>query len=293
MKALLRTLMAVTLLILVWRSVDGAAALALLRQADAWPMLLALGLLSGQIALSALRWSLTAAALGQPLPWRVAVAEYHLGLLLNLTLPGGVLGDAGRAVRTRGSVGVAASAQAVVVERLSGQIAMAALLGAGLALWPAAAPWGPLVAGGGLLALVALGLLLAAGPPLLRRFGRALARVWRPGAPFVVQAGINAAIIGCTIGAMAACSAAVGAPLGVVALVAVPLTLTAMLLPVSVGGWGLREGAAAVVWPMAGHAAQAGVAASVAFGVLALVASLPGLIVAARSGGLRPVSARP
>ncbi|MFN3615200.1 MAG: UPF0104 family protein, partial [Rubrimonas sp.] len=94
---------------------------------------------------------------------------------------------------------------------------------------------------------------------------------------------VNLAGVACLIGAMAACSAAVGAPLGPAALVVVPLTLTAMLIPVSVGGWGLREGAAAAVWPLAGFSAQAGLAASVAFGLLALVAALPGLVVALRS----------
>jgi len=63
--------------------------------------------------------------------------------------------------------------------------------------------------------------------------------------------------------------------------VLVPLTLVAMLLPISVGGWGLREGAAAVLWPIAGFSAEAGVAASIAFGLAALAAALPGLLVPA------------
>lgn len=283
MKAVLRIVVAAALMALVWRSVDGAAAVALLRDAEAWLLALALGLLSAQIALSALRWSMTSRALGHALGLRTALAEYHLGVLLNMTLPGGVLGDAGRAVRTRGGAGMAAAVQAVVVERLSGQLTMAAVLGTGLALWPPAVPWGPWVAlcmlGAGVVAVV----ILAGGPPLMRRFGRAVSRVWAPWAHGARQAAVNLAIVACTIGAMAACSAAVGAPLGTAALVAVPLTLMAMLVPISVGGWGLREGAAAVVWPLAGHAAQAGLAASIAFGTLALAASLPGLLVAARS----------
>ncbi|MFN3616243.1 MAG: lysylphosphatidylglycerol synthase domain-containing protein, partial [Rubrimonas sp.] len=139
MKIALRIAAAVALLALVWRSADGAAAMARLRAADPSLLVMALALLSAQLALSALRWSLTARALGQPLGWRTALREYHLGMLLNMTLPGGVLGDVGRALRARAGVGIAAAAQAVVVERLSGQLALAAVLAAGLALWPPAA----------------------------------------------------------------------------------------------------------------------------------------------------------
>jgi uncharacterized membrane protein YbhN (UPF0104 family) len=281
-KTLLRIAVAVVLLALVWRSVDGAAALVQLRSADPALLALALGLLSGQIVLSALRWSLTAHALGQPLGWRVALREYHLGMLLNMTLPGGVLGDVGRALRARANVGVAAAAQGVMIERMCGQLALFVVLAVGLALWPAAAGWGLTAVAAGLAAVAGGAAALVVGPPPLRRFGRGLMRVWTPWRRAFAQVAVNAGAVGCLIGAMAACSAAVGAPLGTSALVVVPLTLTAMLVPVSVGGWGLREGAATVVWPLAGLSAQAGLAASIAFGLMALAAALPGLLVALR-----------
>lgn len=282
MKAAARIAVTVLLIVLVWRLIDGEGTLALLAGADPLLLLLALALLTAQIALSALRWTLTAQALGQKLGWRRALGEYYLGTLVNMTLPGGIVGDAGRAVRTRETNGIAAAATSVVIERLSGQGILLAVLAVGLAVWPPASPWGPMVAALGLAAAVTALIALQIGPALLRRLGRALGAVWTPGPRLWVQLGINLAIVACTIGAMAACSAAVGAPLGWAALVAVPLTLVAMLLPISVGGWGLREGAAVIVWPLAGHAAEAGLAASLSYGVLALVASLPGLAPAVR-----------
>jgi uncharacterized membrane protein YbhN (UPF0104 family) len=57
------------------------------------------------------------------------------------------------------------------------------------------------------------------------------------------------------------------------------LALMAMGLPISVGGWGPREGVAAVSFWMAGLTAPLGVTVAVAYGVLALVASLPGAFV--------------
>jgi hypothetical protein len=49
-----------------------------------------------------------------------------------------------------------------------------------------------------------------------------------------------------------------------------------MLIPISVSGWGLREGAAAALLPIAGATASGGLAASVAFGLTFIAAVLPG-----------------
>ena len=56
------------------------------------------------------------------------------------------------------------------------------------------------------------------------------------------------------------------------------LVLLAMVLP-SVGGWGPREGVAAWAFGAAGLGAAQGVATAVVYGVMVLVASLPGAAV--------------
>jgi glycosyltransferase 2 family protein len=61
-------------------------------------------------------------------------------------------------------------------------------------------------------------------------------------------------------------------------LALVPIILFAMLVPLSVSGWGLREGAAAALFPVAGATAAEGFATSVAFGLAFLVAVLPGAV---------------
>jgi len=60
-----------------------------------------------------------------------------------------------------------------------------------------------------------------------------------------------------------------------------PLALLVMLIGVvpSVAGWGPREGGAAWVFAAAGLGAHLGVTTAVAYGVMALVASLPGAAV--------------
>ncbi|MFP4274670.1 MAG: UPF0104 family protein, partial [Paracoccaceae bacterium] len=49
-------------------------------------------------------------------------------------------------------------------------------------------------------------------------------------------------------------------------------------IPISISGWGLREGAAAALLPLAGATASDGFAASVAFGLVFTASVLPGLI---------------
>jgi hypothetical protein len=57
------------------------------------------------------------------------------------------------------------------------------------------------------------------------------------------------------------------------------LVLLAMGLPTSIGGWGPREGAAAWAFAASGLGASQGLATAVVYGVMTLVATLPGAVV--------------
>ena len=79
---------------------------------------------------------------------------------------------------------------------------------------------------------------------------------------------------------LAARTAGATAPLSLL----LPLTLLALLamaVPVNVAGWGPREGVAAWAFGAAGLTAAQGVTVAVTYGVLALVATLPGAAVLA------------
>jgi hypothetical protein len=54
--------------------------------------------------------------------------------------------------------------------------------------------------------------------------------------------------------------------------------LMAMVIPLTVSGWGIRESAAAVLWPVAGLPAEQGVALSVGYGAAVFLVSLPGAL---------------
>jgi hypothetical protein len=73
--------------------------------------------------------------------------------------------------------------------------------------------------------------------------------------------------------------AATGSPVSAEVVPLAALVLLSMTLPLSVGGWGPREGVAAWAFALAGLGAASGVAAATAYGVLAFGATLPGAVV--------------
>ncbi|MEJ8562541.1 lysylphosphatidylglycerol synthase transmembrane domain-containing protein [Yoonia sp. GPGPB17] len=280
------------LITLLWSAADGPEIMRILSQAQPLWLLTAIGILICQTFLSALRWKLTAAHLGQVLQLPYAIKEYFMSQVVNQALPGAVVGDAARAVRARAQGGLAVATQAVVFERLAGQIAMfitmtSAFVVTNLSVggldWPLsiAAPIGTIImVGCAVAALIVLGQWVPAilGTTLagwMRPFYAALlSRRALPG-----QVGLGAAITFCNLAAFGFCAWAVGVHLSVAALVAiVPVILFSMLIPFTVSGWGIREGSAAILLPLAGTTPSEGVAASVMFGVAMLLAVLPGLI---------------
>jgi glycosyltransferase 2 family protein len=97
--------------------------------------------------------------------------------------------------------------------------------------------------------------------------------------------------VGCYLATYFVAARAVGVTLSPMTLL--PMSLLVLLaagLPLNVAGWGPREGMAAWSFGAAGLGADQGVATSVAYAAIVLVASLPGavvLVVATRRRGMR------
>lgn len=262
-----------------------------------------------QIMLSAWRWQLTARLIQVPMRFSYALREYYLALLVNQLLPGGVLGDAGRAHRhARQSASAGRAWRAVIIERVSGQVALALFTLMALMLsplWHAALGTTAWLSIGGALALsvgvmtVALALARRRGPLELPAWYLAVSQDIKRG---LLSAGVwpiqllSSLAIVASYGVVMVCAArAIGVELPVLSLLALaPVVLLAMLVPFSVAGWGVREGAAAGIWVWVGLPAAQGVAVSLAYGVVVLLASLPGLWVAItrRHSALPPESGR-
>jgi uncharacterized membrane protein YbhN (UPF0104 family) len=265
---------------------------------------LALALGVPQVVLSAWRWRLTARRLGLPLSLARAVREYYLATFLNQVLPGGILGDASRAWRHAREAGSTAAWAAVLIERLSGQLALALVAAAGVFASPAlralpgrlaAHPNLPAESGwvlaGALIALAAgAALVVRRLRPLAARSLAALHHALLARAVLARQLGASLLVVASYVAVFLCCLRMIGADTSFSAAAPlVPLVLLAMAIPLSLAGWGLREGAAALVWLAAGLDPVQGVAASMAYGVVVLLSSLPGAFILLHAR-LRPPS---
>ena len=236
---------------------------------------------------SAWRWRVVARALGVDIGLPGAVGAYYRSLFLNSVLPGGVLGDVHRAVTHGRRAGdVVLGLRAVAWERLWGQVVQAVVTAVVLLTMPSPVrPALPYVLAGvaGVAGCAALVVRRAArrGRPRLARAAQAVSADLRRGllAPEVWPQLTLASVLvvaGHTVTfAIAARVAGCTAPTGeLVALLMV--VQTAMVIPLSVGGWGLREGAAAWAFAAAGLGAATGVTVATLYAVLMLVAVSPG-----------------
>jgi len=283
---------ALGLLAVLWRIVEGDEALRLLAGAEPWWLVASFCALTAQTALSALRWRLTAGQLGIVLTGTEAIKEYYLAQIVNQAVPGGIVGDASRAVRSRAQAGLMASSQAVLLERVAGQVALVAVMFAGLGvavILPGGLGWlsglalivGLLVVSAvvGVVALTRLARRSAGRVGNgLASLGEAAKAAFLPRSVRWAQLRLSLATALCNVAGFTFAAWAIGSDLSVSqALALVPIILLAMAVPLTISGWGVREGAAVALFPLAGIAAVEGLAASVAFGLVFLAATLPGL----------------
>jgi uncharacterized membrane protein YbhN (UPF0104 family) len=235
------------------------------------------------------RWTVVARGVGLRLSLPAAFAAYYRALFLNLTLPSGVAGDVHRGVRHgRDQRAVGLALRAVVWERAAGQVVQVALTIAVLLVLPSPVrSFMPFVAVAAV--AVAVALVLAGrrqpghGSSRWARVRNAAAADVRNGV--LCRKALPAVVLGSTVAVLgyaltflvAARTAGVTAPVSRLLPLAL-LAILAMVLP-SIAGWGPREGATAWVFSAAGLGAARGAATAVAYGVIVLVAFLPGALV--------------
>ncbi len=278
----------VTLAILVWRLGTGPF-VAGVRTVDGGALAAAAGIAVLTTVCCAWRWKIVARGLGVHLSLPSAVAAYYRSVFLNVTLPGGVVGDVHRGVSHGHDVrDVSRALRAVAWERSAGQVVQIVLTVAVLLVLPSPVH--------GFIAPVALVVVVAAlGVVLLARArpaaqGSALARLRGAAArdirdallarrawPAIVAASSLVVAGHAATFLIAARTAGATAPVSEMLPIAL-VVMGAMVLP-SIGGWGPREGVTAWAFGAAGLGVQHGVSAAVVYGVMVFVASLPGAVV--------------
>jgi glycosyltransferase 2 family protein len=261
------------------------------RSLDAWTLTIGAALGVPSTVACAWRWHLVSRELGVRVGLGPAVASCYRAQFLNGTLPGGVLGDVHRGVRHGREAGDAGRGmRAVAWERFAGQLVQAVIVIVVLLLIPSPVRSSmPAVLGVLTLVLVAGVLVMrhVPSPDSTSRVSRVLRairddlrsvvmvrRAW----PGVVLASTVA--VGFYFSTYLLAAHAVGVTTSAVTLLPVALLVfVAAGLPLSLAGWGPREGMAAWSFGAAGLGAEMGVATAVAFAAIVLVANLPGAAV--------------
>lgn len=295
-----RLALAPVLLLAVLWIVDWRAVLVRIREADVAWLLPALATAVGANLVSAMRWRSLVRWLGQSVSAAWAATTYFQGAAINALLPGAVVGgDLYRAIALQAHGQRALeSGLSVLLDRISG-LWMLVVLGTLGAAWGVDSGGSRELASLGLPPLSAFGFLLIAlalliAPALALSIARRLRRrerpqegwsarlaglAHRPHAPReYVRQGFGSALVQALSIATLACSGrALGLdePFWIYAVAAVPTFLMATL-PLSFGGWGTREAAAALSLGTLGVAAPTAVAISMLYGLFALAQAIVG-----------------
>ncbi len=233
------------------------------------------------------RWWYLAKRVDAAMTYGQSLSDYLLGGLFNQVLPTGLAGPVYRAFRHAKRacadgqpVGMGRALSIVALDRVSGLAAQAfiALLGT-IALafsYPWIGLWGALAV---LLTLIALVMGLRLASRKYEEFESALALVFRARTELLMV--VILSLLGVFLLSLAFyCAAqaiALELPFWRVICVS-PLILGAMVIPLSIAGWGIREAASGALFLALGTNAAVGVAVSVSFGLMGLLSTSPGLV---------------
>jgi uncharacterized membrane protein YbhN (UPF0104 family) len=249
---------------------------------------------SALVLVQATRWRIIARRLGIDFPFWPACQNVYIGQFFNQVFPSSIGGDAVRAWRLhRSSVPINAAIASVALERIVALFAVPviAILGLGVLLDlvpPGSLRWGLLALllgfAGGLLVLLSVDRV-----PLPRRLARVKVvrliqtlpvwarRVflsWRTIGSTTVLSVIIHAAIGTSFWILAQ-SLGVRAPL-LDFVVLAPLVMLITAVPVSIGGWGVREGAMITAMSLIEVPGSTSLTVSIEFGFLMILVGLPG-----------------
>jgi len=280
------------LLALILSKVELGDAFARVASASLPFLALALLVAGVQLCLLAVRWSFILDRMGSSIGLANALRHCWEASFYNLALPSGIGGDAIRMFRChRQGCTARIAIGSVVLDRYAGVMTLL-LLTAGLLMMPGH-PLHEVVTGEVTVVIIAALPILALGPAVVDLIPGPWWR-WKPIAPLVwlcatarqvvlhpssgaVVLGLSLAIHICTAFSFILIGQAIAAdiPLALYALV-VPTSMLATMIPLSLGGWGIREGAMVGLFSLAGVPTTEALTLSVLFGLVLLALGLLG-----------------
>jgi glycosyltransferase 2 family protein len=277
----MRVVVTVTAAWLVFRAIDWTSVLNLVAGADIALLSFALLVALLQFAFLVFRWHAIIEILSGI---SASYAQLGIGLgrsmLLSQIMPSTVGGDVVRVVAVAGHTGMGSAARSVICDRILGLAVLAAMVVVMLPFFASHVGVSAsfIVVAGVSIAGMVIFLLLLVSPPKLSRFP------WVGGYVAIVGGDVRRMLISGPISILVLVMILVTHLLSVVivydlargfaasisfvqCLVVVPPALLISATPVSLGGWGVREGALVAGFALVGASTEAAVAASVFFGL--------------------------
>jgi uncharacterized membrane protein YbhN (UPF0104 family) len=302
--ALVKIAISVALLWALFANVDAGAVLRQMAGARLELLIAALAALLVLAIVQAYRWTVVLKAIGVRLGLRPASLMVLIGLFFNQTLPSTIGGDAVRMWRAHKlGLDLAPAVNGVMIDRLSALAAlllvaiigvpkMHGLLGDGIAFWVIP---GFILAGlAGFAVLMALDRL----PPAFMRWRAvaALGRLSGDARRTLIDRRYGPAVIGLSLFIQVCVSSTVwliAAGLGLDVgwfdcLILVPPVMLISMVPISIAGWGVREGAMVSAFGLVGLSAGDALALSIMFGVIVSLVGVPGGMIWALTRPKRP-----
>lgn len=293
---MLRALSAVVLIFVVVQLADPAGIWRAMSALSTASLLTALCLHVTIVLALAWRWSLLVSALGPGVNYVTALRVTFVSTVLNLTLPTSVGGDIGRVwLGKRHGVALVSGSAAAVLDRGIGLFTLVVMVAL------SAFYLGSLVVEVSLVTFLLVAALLVVlairradrlqENHALRLFADATRVVLADRRTMFLTHGLSLA--GHVAAALIAASLAHGLGLPLSAWNAVllfPAVLLVTAVPVSIGGWGLRELAAIPVLGLAGFDAESATAIALLFGLTQLAAALIGTLVLSAPLAWRPAT---
>lgn len=286
------------LLYYVLQGIDAASLISMLQGQPVWAPLAVIALMLLQMAISTFRWQRLLALMAARAPYGLLFRFNYISLFFTCCLPGTIGADVVRGLLLRKSgVSFKACAHSVILDRL---VAVAGIV----AMVLIALPWLAVyfnLPDPGVLITVAL-LLVIAGFILLAKLPQLLAPyAIKPPVAILLQLLESAQRLvfsprhfwitlaqamfahGCFCLAATLLVHGLGASFSLAdSLILIPPVLLLMMLPVSVGGWGVREVSMVGFMASAGISQDVALAVSIQLGMLNIIASLPGAYLYAR-----------
>jgi uncharacterized membrane protein YbhN (UPF0104 family) len=307
MPTLGKALVTLALLMLLLGSVETERIATRLQALSAAFLLPILALVIGQTLVAAARWRLVMVALDVGIGFVRTWTILLIGLFFNQSLPSTIGGDLMRIWRLhRAGCNLGKSVSVVLLDRLSALVGVVLMVLAALpAMHQAAVPSGRgtiVLSMGAIVAALAVALLVFFAVPGLPA---ALAR-WRPlrsvatlvadARSLTARPGHALAVTGLAIAVHAMSAVTVyllarGFHIEVTlldCLMYVPAVILVSTVPVSIAGWGVREGAMVGAFALSGVSSSDALLLSVAFGLAIVLSGLPGGFIWFLTGRRRP-----